>query len=30
MNETNWAAWKPAVTENDRKTLVKAKRIEKS
>ena len=29
MNETNWAAWKPAVTENDKKTLAKANRIEK-
>lgn len=29
MNETNWASLKHTVTENDRKALVKAKRMEK-
>lgn len=29
MNETNWASWKPIVTETDKKMLAKAKRIEK-
>ena len=29
MNETNWSTIKPIVTENDIKTLAKAKRMEK-
>lgn len=29
MNETNWSTIKPIVTDNDIKTLAKAKRMEK-